>query len=154
MLFRTLGQEVYHPAPSIINPIDRSLTIYESKYFYPRQQVLARRPIANHPHSVELTFRHSCRCHLYTVYPQFFEQQTRYHQFFMRHERHSAGLFTVAECCIHDFYSRILVHLYSVSYWLFDNPIGYARKPLSYPYSVQGSRYRPGRSSSNVSYKR
>ena len=55
--------------------------------------------------SMRSTFKSSSAVDL-----QVLEKQTRNHQLLVRDERHSAGLFPIPECRIHDFYTRMFIH--------------------------------------------
>ena len=110
MFQRSLAQEVQHLTAGLTYPIDRSLPVHESKHLHLMQMIASSRPFANHANGLHLSIRHTSRGHLHPINLQVFQQRAGNHQFFMRHKRYSAGLFTIAEGCIHDFYFDAFSH--------------------------------------------
>ena len=139
MLQRAFAQQVNDAAAGSVYPVHRRMPVYEPEHFHPRQHIAAGGPVAYHFHRIELPFRHPRGSHFHPVRLQVFKQQTGYHQLLMGHERHSAGLFAVAERGVHDFYLRmIMLHVSSP-------------RILFCLCSLQGNLYRPIRSSGSVS---
>ena len=110
MLQRTFAQQVEYLTTSLTDPVHRCLSVHETKYLHFMQMIASSRPFANHADSLHFAFRNSGRSNFHTVYFQVLQQQTGYHQLFMRNERNSTGLFTVAERGIHDFYLDAFSH--------------------------------------------
>ena len=139
MLQRPLAQQVDDAAAGGMYPVYRGMSIHETEHLYFRQHITSCRPVAYHLHRIKFPFGHPRGSHLHPVHLQIFKQQTGYHQFFMGHKRHSAGLFTVAESGVHDFYLRmIMLHCSSP-------------KLLFYPCFRQENQCRPNHSSGNAS---
>ena len=63
--------------------------------------------VADHRDGLFLSFRHTCRSYLDTVYPDVGEQVTGNHELLMRQEAHATRLLAIAERAVHYLYFRI-----------------------------------------------
>ena len=107
MPLTALAEQVDVAASTIINPIERRLSIHKAQHLHPIEHVTLTSPTADALHGFLLTVRHTCRSHLNAVHIQLRQEHARNQQLFVRHKAHAIGLLTVAERSVHDFYELI-----------------------------------------------
>ena len=82
-------------------------TIHEAKYLDIIEFIDFLRIAADHAHCLFLTLRHSGGSHLDTVYVQVVKQHTGDDELLVWQEAHAIGLFSVAQCRVHDLDERL-----------------------------------------------
>ena len=103
MAFRALAKQIQVSTTRFVNPIYGSMSIDKSQHLYPIEHTCTTCPATNIANSIFLAIRHTCRSHLYPIDIDILQQSTGYHELLVRHETNTAGLFTIAQCRVHDF---------------------------------------------------
>ena len=101
---RAFAEQVDDVPAARADPVDGGMVVHEAQHLHAVQQSVFRGPGADVAHGLVLAFRYPCRGHLDAVNPDVAQQRLGDVQFLLRQERHSAGLFAVAEGRVHDFY--------------------------------------------------